>query len=98
MNGLDTLDALRIGTPAARGALLLADGADALAQAARARGYRVLTKPIKPASLRALLTAKLRALTLAHQGLAHQGLTHQGLTQQGLEQQRLAASRFTSRV
>ncbi|MNV77617.1 Response regulator receiver domain protein [compost metagenome] len=103
MNGLDTLDALRIGTPAARGALLLADGADALAQAARARGYRVLTKPIKPASLRALLTAKLRALTLAHQGLAHQGVAHQGVahqgfTQQGLEQQRLAASRFTPRV
>ena len=39
------------------GALLTADGSDALKQAARDRGYRVLTKPAKPASLRAFLAA-----------------------------------------
>lgn len=103
MNGLDSLDALRAGSPAARGALLVADGADALAQAARARGYRVLTKPIKPASLRALLTAKLRAQMLTHhepayQGLADTGLAHQELAQRSSEQHGLAASRFTPGV
>ena len=98
MNGLDSLDALRAGSPAARGALLVADGADALAQAARARGYRVLTKPIKPASLRALLTAKLRAQMLTHHELAHQGLAPQGLEHRSSEQHGLAASRFTPGV
>ena len=62
LDGLDTLDALR---QAARqpipGALLTADGSDALKQAARERGYRVLTKPVKPASLRAFLTAQRTA-------------------------------------
>jgi Na+/proline symporter/signal transduction histidine kinase len=61
LDGLDTLDALRAGRPQLPGALLTADGSDALKQAARARGYRVLTKPIKPASLRAFLAAQRSA-------------------------------------
>ena len=39
------------------GALLTADGRDELKRMARERGYHVLTKPVKPASLRAFLTA-----------------------------------------
>ena len=58
LDGLDTLDALRAGHPHLPGALLTADGSDTLKRAARARGYRVLTKPIKPASLRAFLAAQ----------------------------------------
>ena len=42
------------------GALLTGDGSDALKRSARERGYRVLTKPIKPASLRAFLAAAHR--------------------------------------
>ena len=55
INGLDALDALRKRAPGVPGALLTADGSDALKVAARNRGYRVLTKPVKPASLRAFL-------------------------------------------
>jgi Na+/proline symporter/signal transduction histidine kinase/CheY-like chemotaxis protein len=58
LDGLDTLDALRAVAPGVPGALLTADGSDALKRAARDRGYRVLTKPVKPASLRAFLTAQ----------------------------------------
>jgi len=59
LDGLDTLDALRAAAGhAVPSALLTADGSDTLGQAARARGYRVLTKPVKPASLRAFLTAQ----------------------------------------
>ena len=58
LDGLDTLDAPQVLRADARGALLTADGSDVLKQAARARGYRVLTKPVKPASLRAFLSAK----------------------------------------
>jgi CheY-like chemotaxis protein len=59
LDGLDTLDALReaAGRPVP-GALLTADGSDTLKKSARERGYRVLTKPIKPASLRAFLAAQ----------------------------------------
>ena len=57
LDGLDTLDALRAACGNVPGALLTADGSVALKQAARARGYRVLTKPVKPASLRAFLAA-----------------------------------------
>lgn len=64
LNGLDGLDALRADAPEARGALLSVDGDEALMQSARSRGYRVLAKPIKPASLRAFLAAKLRAQAL----------------------------------
>jgi Na+/proline symporter/signal transduction histidine kinase len=57
LDGLDTLDALRVECGNAPGALLTADGSDALKRSARMRGYRVLTKPIKPASLRAFLAS-----------------------------------------
>jgi PAS domain S-box-containing protein len=58
MSGLETLDAL-IATAGRQipGALLTADGRDELKQQARERGYGLLTKPVKPASLRAFLTA-----------------------------------------
>jgi len=58
LDGLETLDALRAASPTpVAGALLTADGRDELKQRARERGYRVLTKPVKPASLRAFLAA-----------------------------------------
>ncbi len=62
LDGLDTLDALRAASsgPVA-GALLTADGRDELKQRARERGYRLLTKPVKPASLRAFLAAHFDA-------------------------------------
>ena len=66
LDGLDTLDALRAAAGhTIPGALLTADGSDTLGQAARARGYRVLTKPVKPASLRAFLTAQRRVAVTA---------------------------------
>ncbi len=58
LDGLDTLDALQaVATSPLPGALLTADGRDELKQLTRARGYRLLTKPVKPASLRAFLSA-----------------------------------------
>jgi len=58
LDGLDTLVALREAADhPLPGALLTADGRDELKRLARERGYRVLTKPIKPASLRAFLAA-----------------------------------------
>ena len=58
LDGLETLDALRQASAAPiAGALLTADGRDELKQRARERGYRLLTKPVKPASLRAFLAA-----------------------------------------
>ena len=63
LDGLDTLDALRGMAPETPGALLTADGSDALKQTARIRGYRVLTKPVKPASMRAFLAAQRSAMT-----------------------------------
>ena len=57
LDGLDTLDALRAACGDVPGALLTADGSDVLKRNARLRGYRVLTKPIKPASLRAFLAS-----------------------------------------
>ena len=65
LDGLDTLDALRGECGDVPGALLTADGSDALKRSARLRGYRVLTKPIKPASLRAFLTAQRRVAVTA---------------------------------
>jgi PAS domain S-box-containing protein len=59
LDGLDTLDALREAAGPLPGALLTADGRDALKHQARQRGYRLLTKPVKPASLRAWLAAQL---------------------------------------
>ncbi|PBJ84000.1 hybrid sensor histidine kinase/response regulator [Lysobacteraceae bacterium NML93-0399] len=58
LDGLDTLDTLRGIAPHVPGALLTADGSDTLKQTARIRGYRVLTKPVKPASMRAFLGAQ----------------------------------------
>ena len=61
LDGLDTLDALREVAGAIPGALLTADGRDDLKRQARQRGYRLLTKPVKPASLRAWLAAQVPA-------------------------------------
>ena len=61
LDGLATLAALQ--EAAGRelpGALLTADGRDELKRQARERGFRLLTKPVKPASLRAFLTAQRR--------------------------------------
>lgn len=58
LDGLDSLDALRENARYLHGALLTADGSDELRQKARQRGYIVLTKPVKPARLRAFLTAQ----------------------------------------
>lgn len=59
LDGLGVIDELRVqcgrNLPAA---LLTGDGSDALKLAARERGCRVLTKPVKPASLRAFLAAQ----------------------------------------
>ncbi|RNF83794.1 hybrid sensor histidine kinase/response regulator [Montanilutibacter psychrotolerans] len=59
LDGLRVIDALRVRSgrslPAA---LLTGDGSDALKLAARERGCTVLTKPVKPASLRAFLAAQ----------------------------------------
>ncbi len=61
LDGLDTLDALRGAGGRIPGALLTADGRDELKRLARQRGYRLLTKPVKPASLRAWLAAQVPA-------------------------------------
>ncbi|KAF1690288.1 hybrid sensor histidine kinase/response regulator [Pseudoxanthomonas koreensis] len=61
LDGLDTLDALRSAGGHIPGALLTADGRDELKRQARQRGYRLLTKPVKPASLRAWLAAQVPA-------------------------------------
>lgn len=61
VDGLQALQQLRV----ARGglppvAMITADGSSELKQQARALGYPVLHKPVRPAALRALLTALLR--------------------------------------
>lgn len=61
LDGLGSLDALRTLAPDIGCALLTADGSNTLRQAARTRGYRVLTKPIKPATLRAFLSAQVKS-------------------------------------
>src|SRR5690606_11713794 len=61
LDGLDALDALRAAGGPIPGALLTADGRDELKRQARLRGYRLLTKPVKPASLRAWLAAQVPA-------------------------------------
>lgn len=60
LHGLDCLDVLREDNPHIVGALLTADSSDMVKQSAKARGYSVLTKPLKPASLRAFLSAHAR--------------------------------------
>jgi len=58
-DGLAALDALRAACgDATAGALLTADGSDALKLRAHQHGYVLLTKPIKPAVLRAFLAAQ----------------------------------------
>jgi len=61
LDGLDALQALRevcgAHTPAV---LVTADGSDTVKRAARDLGIPVLTKPVKPASLRAFLAAQMR--------------------------------------
>jgi CheY-like chemotaxis protein len=59
VEGLDALDELRR-VADVPGALITADASDTLAAAARARGYALLRKPVKPAALRALLAALAR--------------------------------------
>ncbi|HVN42010.1 MAG TPA: PAS domain-containing hybrid sensor histidine kinase/response regulator [Steroidobacteraceae bacterium] len=56
-NGLELLGALRRGERAATGALITADPSAAVAERARELGYPLLRKPVKPAALRALLSA-----------------------------------------
>ena len=63
LDGLGVIDALRAQLGFALPALLLTgDGSDAVKLAARERGCRVLTKPVKPASLRAWLAAQRNAV------------------------------------
>ncbi|MCI4569208.1 PAS domain-containing hybrid sensor histidine kinase/response regulator [Lysobacter sp. CFH 32150] len=65
LDGLGVIDALREQNGRALpAALLTGDGSDAVKLAARDRGCLVLTKPVKPASLRAFLAAQ-RQLALA---------------------------------
>ena len=59
LDGLGVIDALRAqGGRSLPAALLTGDGSDAVKLAARERGCAVLTKPVKPASLRAFLAAQ----------------------------------------
>ena len=62
LDGLDSLDALRENARYLHGALLTADGSDELRKKARQRGYIVLTKPVKPASLRSFLSAQYESV------------------------------------
>ncbi len=63
LDGLGALAALRGVCGAATPALLVtADGSDALKRTARDLGIPVLTKPVKPASLRAFLAAQRRGV------------------------------------
>jgi signal transduction histidine kinase/ActR/RegA family two-component response regulator len=59
-NGLDVLRRLCPSHGRGAGALVTANASEALAQAARAAGFEVLRKPVKPAALRALLAALSR--------------------------------------
>lgn len=58
LNGLQALQLLQDRAPHVRAALLTADGSPHLRQQAGQLGYPLLTKPLKPASLRAFLSAK----------------------------------------
>ena len=62
LDGLGVVAALRAqGGRPLPAALLTGDGSDALKLAAREHGCAVLTKPVKPASLRAFLAAQRQA-------------------------------------
>ncbi|SUA56964.1 Sensor kinase protein RcsC [Oligella ureolytica] len=69
LDGLDSLDALRNNARHLHGALLTADGSDELRNKARQRGYIVLTKPVKAASLRSFLTAQYESVKPKFDGL-----------------------------
>jgi len=60
LNGLDGLDLLRRDAKHIHGALFTADGSDEVKRDARERGYLVLTKPVRPASLRSFLAAQYK--------------------------------------
>ncbi|MEW9625128.1 hybrid sensor histidine kinase/response regulator [Rhodanobacter geophilus] len=61
VDGLQVLQQLRaVRDPLPPAALITADGSSELKQRARALGYPLLHKPVKPAALRALLTALAR--------------------------------------
>ncbi|MEY2168937.1 MULTISPECIES: PAS domain-containing hybrid sensor histidine kinase/response regulator [unclassified Rhodanobacter] len=61
VDGLQALQQLRAARdPLPPAALITADGSSELKQRARALGYPLLHKPVKPAALRALLTALVR--------------------------------------
>ncbi|WP_449429628.1 hybrid sensor histidine kinase/response regulator [Rhodanobacter umsongensis] len=61
VDGLQALQLLRADCPELPpAAMITADGSSELKQRARALGYPVLHKPVRPAALRALLTALLR--------------------------------------
>src|SRR6185437_1706100 len=61
IDGLQALQQLRAACdPLPPAALITADGSSELKQRARALGYPLLHKPVKPAALRALLTALVR--------------------------------------
>ena len=63
IDGLQALQQLRAARdPLPPAALITADGSSELKQRARALGYPLLHKPVKPAALRALLTALVRRL------------------------------------
>jgi len=63
-NGVDGLQALQqlcsAIDPPPPGAMITADGSSELKRRARALGYPLLHKPVRPAALRALLTTLLR--------------------------------------
>ncbi|TGV08501.1 hybrid sensor histidine kinase/response regulator [Alcaligenaceae bacterium 429] len=63
LNGLEALEVLSNKAPDIPGVLLTADGSDELKSAAKQKGYPVLTKPVKPASLRAFLSAQMWRVT-----------------------------------
>lgn len=63
LNGLEALEVLSNKAPGIPGVLLTADGSDELKSAAKQKGYPVLTKPVKPASLRAFLSAQMWRVT-----------------------------------
>jgi PAS domain S-box-containing protein len=61
IDGLQALQQLRTSCdPLPPAALITADGSSDLKQRARALGYPILHKPVRPAALRALLTARRR--------------------------------------
>lgn len=65
LDGLGALAALReVCGPNTPAVLVTADGSDALKRAARDLGIPVLTKPVKPASLRAFLAAQQRRVVV----------------------------------